>query len=136
MKNLLRPSFLTHSSQAITSLPPLAPHTTPHSSLTRALTTQPQDAKPQPRETAIITGASGGIGSAIARRLAKEGHSCILIGRNTSKLDTVLRGLDTSRHAAPRNHRVEVGDVGKEEFWTELSKSLVLKLLPKSMNGR
>lgn len=84
------------------------------------------DEKPQPRKTAIITGASGGIGSAIAHRFAKEGLSTILIGRDLSKLETVLRGLDTSRTptSASRQHRIEVGDVGSEDFWTTLSKNL------------
>lgn len=93
---------------------------------TRAYTSTPTDQKSPPRKTAIITGASGGIGSAIAHRFAKEGLSTVLIGRNLSKLETVLRGLDTSRTptSGSRQHRIEVGDIGREEFWTTLSKNL------------
>lgn len=99
---------------------------------TRALTNGTKDTKPPPRKTAIITGASGGIGSAIARRFAKEGHSCILVGRDASRLETVLRGLDTTRCAtSPPQHRVEIGNVGSEEFWTDLSKNMVLYLSKK-----
>lgn len=119
-----QPSILSRSNRLI-SPSSLRPIFVPHSTFTRALSTQP---KPPPLKTAIITGASGGIGSAIARRFAKEGHSCILVGRNTSRLDTLLRGLDTTRHAcatSPRQHRVEIGDVGTEEFWSGLSKNLV-----------
>lgn len=38
----------------------------------------------------------------------------------------MLRGLDTSRTptAGSRQHRIEVGDVGSEDFWTTLSKNL------------
>lgn len=83
------------------------------------------DSKPPLRKTAIITGASGGIGSAIAQRLAKEGYSCVLVGRNTCKLETVLRGLSTGRTAtSTSSHRIQIGDVGSENFWTSLSKNL------------
>ncbi len=37
-------------------------------------------------QTALITGASGGIGSAIARSLAEEGVRLFLVGRNLEKL--------------------------------------------------
>ena len=37
-------------------------------------------------QTALITGASGGIGSAIARALAEEGVRLFLVGRNLEKL--------------------------------------------------
>ena len=39
---------------------------------------------------ALITGASGGIGSALARALAREGVRLALLGRNASKLAAVL----------------------------------------------
>lgn len=42
---------------------------------------------------ALITGASGGIGSAIARRLAAEGFRLALCGRSAEKLDAVRASL-------------------------------------------
>lgn len=68
----------------------------------------------------IITGASGGIGRAIAGRFASEGAKCTLIGRTESKLQESLRGL-----SALRDHRIVVGDVGKEAFWKDLAKKMV-----------
>lgn len=39
--------------------------------------------------TVMVTGASGGIGGAIARQLAEQGANLVLIGRNASRLEGV-----------------------------------------------
>ncbi|OBT65584.1 hypothetical protein VE03_05577 [Pseudogymnoascus sp. 23342-1-I1] len=72
-----------------------------------------------PIKHVIITGASGGIGRAIASRFASEGAKCTLIGRTESKLQASLREL-----SALRDHRIVVGDVGKEAFWKDLAKKM------------
>jgi 3-oxoacyl-[acyl-carrier protein] reductase len=45
------------------------------------------------RKVAIVSGASRGIGQAIARRLARDGAACILCARNQEALDTVAGGI-------------------------------------------
>ncbi|MDF5306455.1 SDR family NAD(P)-dependent oxidoreductase, partial [Vibrio parahaemolyticus] len=49
--------------------------------------------------TILLTGATGGIGQAIARELAKRGASLILVGRNEESLQTLQRELSNpERH--------------------------------------
>ena len=45
-------------------------------------------------KTALITGANGGIGSALARQLAKKGTCLVLAGRNTPALDALAHELE------------------------------------------
>ncbi len=47
----------------------------------------------------VITGASGGIGGAIARALAQQGCQLLLVGRNTGKLQASMEALAGSGHS-------------------------------------
>ncbi len=49
-------------------------------------------------KTYLISGAGSGIGMAMAKKLAAQGDSCILLGRNLEKLQQVLAVLPTNRH--------------------------------------
>lgn len=48
------------------------------------------------KKTALITGASNGIGLELAKIFAKEGHDLILIARNKEKLDAVKSNLEAA----------------------------------------
>lgn len=60
--------------------------------------------------TALVTGASGGIGLAIARGLADAGASVILAGRDEAKLHVAAQTLP----GGPSTHRISVFDVADE----------------------
>lgn len=69
--------------------------------------------------TAVITGASGGIGGAIAKTLAKEGVNLVLFGgTNAAKLESVAAALKT-----------EFKDVSVEFYPCDLTDDIAVKTL-------
>jgi len=74
---------------------------------------------------ALVLGGSGGIGLAIARVLAEEGHSLTIQGRRDDRVAAALDGLwDTAKHAplgltADLSSEAEIGEViaAHEEKW-------------------
>jgi NAD(P)-dependent dehydrogenase (short-subunit alcohol dehydrogenase family) len=74
----------------------------------------------------IITGASRGIGKAIAQRFAKEGASCTLVARNKSALDELAATLSPSpQDSGYHVHLVKAGNVGDRGFWESLARESV-----------
>jgi 3-oxoacyl-[acyl-carrier protein] reductase len=68
--------------------------------------------------TALVTGASQGIGRAIALRLAAEGARVVLAARNEAKLEAVaaeIAAAEVAGAAAGSRAMVQVLDVGSEE---------------------
>src|SRR5215813_4895115 len=81
--------------------------------------------------TALITGASSGIGAVCADRLAKRGHDLILVARNRDRLESLavkLRnetGRSISVIAADLNNKVDLARV-EEQLSTDPSVTVLV----------
>lgn len=68
-------------------------------------------------KTYLISGAGSGIGMAMARKLASNGDTCILLGRNLEKLQQVA-------HTLPGKHPVFAADIRSKEELAKLAELL------------
>lgn len=65
--------------------------------------------------TALITGASGGIGLALAERFAADGHNVVLVARNQSKLEHIANKLHDQHGVATLAVAADLSDLETPE---------------------
>jgi short-subunit dehydrogenase len=71
--------------------------------------------------TALVTGASGGIGEELARLFAADGHSLVLVARSRDKLERLADELKEKHHVAAR---VVASDLSHPESPREIFEEL------------
>jgi uncharacterized protein len=79
------------------------------------------------RKTALITGASGGIGEALARTLAQHGYNLILVARTLSKLEALGAELSTK-------NGVEAVSISSDLSAFDASEKLIADLQTRKLN--
>ncbi|MGX2996593.1 SDR family NAD(P)-dependent oxidoreductase [Streptomyces sp. JNUCC 64] len=81
---------------------------------------------PPPGRTAVVTGASGGIGAATARRLAADGFHVVLTARREDRIAALAKELTEAGHHATA-HPLDVTDrAAVESFAASLEHCAVL----------
>ncbi|MDX6512584.1 MAG: uncharacterized protein QOE36_2088 [Gaiellaceae bacterium] len=65
---------------------------------------------PSPQSTALVTGASSGIGREIARELARRGYGVTLVARRRDRLEELARELSKEHGVAAHGVGCDLGD--------------------------
>jgi uncharacterized protein len=74
------------------------------------------------RNLALVTGASSGLGTAFAERLAKDGYDLIIVARRRERLEMLAQQLQASH---PVNVEVLVADLSKSDDLRTVEKRII-----------
>ncbi|MGC8737896.1 MAG: 3-ketoacyl-ACP reductase [Candidatus Hydrogenedens sp.] len=67
--------------------------------------------------TALVTGASRGIGKGIVLTLAKQGYNIIAIARNPEGLRLLQKEIEENYHVKCFPFSLDIGDLNEQELW-------------------
>jgi len=74
---------------------------------------------PSSGSTALVTGASSGIGADVARELADHGHAVTLVARREDRLTALAEELEAKRHVRTDVIACDVSDAGARDRLVE-----------------
>ena len=80
-------------------------------------------------KTALITGATSGIGEAFARKFASEGYNLIITGRREEKLNLLATKLKNEFHVNVDTIIIELSDLEKVDMMIERIKDKFISVL-------
>src|ERR1019366_10197769 len=75
-------------------------------------------------QTALVTGASGGIGLELARRFAEDGYNLVLVARSAKTLERLAKDFSQQFHIKAAAISCDLGKFGAG---TELAKTLATR---------
>lgn len=75
--------------------------------------------KPAGGTVVLVTGASSGIGTELARRLAERGHRLAIVARRRERLDALADELNTARGVDVAVHVRDLGSAGERKALVE-----------------
>ena len=70
---------------------------------------------PETKPVAVITGASAGIGAALANVFADRGHALVLVARRAAQLKALADTIEQRGHARPHVMVLDLGQLGAAE---------------------
>lgn len=72
------------------------------------------------RPVALITGASAGIGAALAQEFARHGHELVLVARREDKLAALADTIASTGHSRPHWFAIDLGRAGGTDQLSDL----------------
>ena len=84
--------------------------------MSSALSAAPDEGPPLRERVILVTGATGGIGAAVARACARAGATVVLHGRDPNRLDALYDGIPSETGIEPAALPLDLGTATSAQF--------------------